>query len=310
VVKVESVDGTYALRGPLALASSTVNRAAEHRTDEDWLAAAWATPSTRVVVVADGTAPVDGDGLVLVPPAEAPDGERYLLGIDGDGVAYFAVGVVGPHPDSRAVDLRKASLVLDNRDGGLLVHAVALANWHGTHRHCARCGARTEVVQAGHVRRCPQDGSEHYPRTDPAVIVLVTDGQDRCLLGRNVNWPPGRYSTLAGFVEPGETPEQAVAREVYEEARVTVTECAYVGSQPWPFPSNLMLGYYGRANGDIPQPDGTEMSDVRWFTRGELATAISAGDVVAPPSAAISRRLIEGWYGAELPSSSSSSSSR
>lgn len=294
------MDGTYSLRGPLALTGAAIDRAGEHRGDDEWLTTAWHAPTSRVLVVADGAAPVDDGRLVLVPPSEAPAGERYLLGVVDDTV-FFAVHTPAPHPDSRAVGLRKASLVLDDRDGGLLVHAIALANWHATHQHCARCGTRTDVVQAGHIRRCPRDGSEHYPRTDPAVIVLVTDGQDRCLLGRQVDWPAGRYSTLAGFVEPGETPEQAVAREVYEEARVTVTSCTYAGSQPWPFPSNLMLGYYGRANGEAPEPDGTEMSDVRWFSRDDLAAAITTGEVLVPPSVAISRRLIEGWYGGDLP---------
>src|SRR5690606_34012836 len=157
----------YALRGPLALTSAAVDRAAEHRVDEEWLAGAWSDPATRVVVVADGTAAVNGGRLVLTPTSDAPTGERYLLGVDNEWTASFAVRVPGPHPDPRAVDLRRASLVLDNRDAGLLVHAIALANWHATHQHCARCGARTQVVQAGYVRRCPEDGSEHYPRTDP-----------------------------------------------------------------------------------------------------------------------------------------------
>ncbi len=291
----------YALRQPLAFSRSMIDRAAERRRDDRWLAAAWSDRRTRVLVVAEGDAPVADGRLVLVSPVEAPDGERFLLGVDGDGVAYFAVQLDGPHPDPRAVGLRRASLSLDDRDGGLLVHAIALANWHATHGHCSRCGAATVVAGAGHLRRCPSDGSEHYPRTDPVIIVLVVDEADRCLLGRHPNWPDGRYSTLAGFVEPGETPEQAVVREVLEETGVAVTSCTYAGSQPWPFPSNLMLGFYATAAGETPKPDGEEISDARWFSRTDLAAAIKARELIVPPSVAISRRLIEGWYGSELP---------
>ena len=298
---VDVVDGSYALRRPLAFSASPVDRASEHREDAEWLDAAWRNGRTGVLVVADGRAPVADGALALVRPSEAPDGERFLLGVDSDGAAYFAVHVAGPHPDSRAMTLREASVRLNERDGGLMVHAVALANWHANHRHCARCGAPTMVAAAGHLRRCPVDGSEHYPRTDPAVIVLVTDDRERCLLGRHPDWPVGRFSTLAGFVEPGETPEQAVVREVREETRVVVESTTYAGSQPWPFPSNLMLGYYARAAGDEPRPDGHEISDARWFSRADLAAAIRSGEVKVPPSVAISRRLIEGWYGTDLP---------
>ncbi len=291
----------YALRQPLAFARSVTNRAAERRRDERWLAAAWADQRTRVLVVADGAAPVADGRLVMVRPSEAPAGERFLLGVDDDGMAYFAVHVPGPHPDTRAVGLRRASLSLDDRDGGLLVQAVALANWHATHPRCSRCGTPTVVAEAGYLRRCPADGAEHYPRTDPVVIVLVVDPADRCLLGRQPEWPEGRYSTLAGFVEPGETPEQALVREVHEETEVTVTSCTYAGSQPWPFPSNLMLGFYATAAGETPKPDGQEISEAHWFSRGELAAAIEKREIIVPPSVAISRRLIEGWYGAELP---------
>src|SRR5690606_36602040 len=174
------------------------------------------------------------------------------------------------------------------RDGLLARGAPALLG--------SRCGAPKEVQEAGHVRKCPVDGSEHYPRTDPLVIVLVVDENDRCLLGRQPTWPPGRFSTLAGFVEPGETPEQAVVREVHEETRIAVQSCTYAGSQPWPCPSSLMLGYYAQAPGVPPRPDGDEISDARWFTRAELADALRSGEVRLPPSVAISHRLIEGWY--------------
>ena len=151
-----------------------------------------------------------------------------------------------------------------------MVHAVALENWQRLHRFCSRCGERTVIAAAGHIRRCPACGAEHYPRTDPAVIMLVTDDQDRALLGRQVHWPEGRFSTLAGFVEPGESIEQSVVREVAEEAGVTVGEVEYVASQPWPFPSSLMLGFMARATSSEIHVDGEEIHEARWFSREDL----------------------------------------
>ncbi len=288
----------YVMPGPLALSRSTVDHATHRRTDAAWLEATWRDETTRVLVVGAGTVPVDGHELRFVSPSEAPDGHRYLLGVE-DGIAYFAVGV--DSAPAGGATLREVGAVLGDRDAGLAVHAVALANWHAAHRHCARCGQPTEVSAAGHVRRCPADGSEHYPRTDPAVIVLVTDEHDRCLLGRATAWPEKRFSTLAGFVEPGETPEHAVAREVYEEAGVVVTSARYAGAQPWPFPSSLMLGYYGTATGTEPRPDGAEIAEARWFKRDELRSAALAGDILLPGGISIARRLVEGWYGGALP---------
>jgi len=297
---VDDAAPTYSLRGPLPLARADVDRAGDRRSDDEWLHAAWKDSGTRAFVVADGLVAVEQGRLVLEEPTQMPDGDRFFLGLDDRHVAYFAVHVDGPHPDPRAVGLRQAAPLLDVRDGGLMVHAVALANWHQAHRHCSRCGERTTVVLAGHVRRCPADGSEHFPRTDPAVIVLVIDADDRCLLGRQDGWPQGWFSTLAGFVEPGESAEQAVVREVAEESAIVVTACSYAGSQPWPFPSSLMLGYYARADGAEPRPDGVELSEAYWYSRDELDTALRSGAVRLPPRVSISRRLIEGWYGAEL----------
>ncbi|MBD0293044.1 MAG: NAD(+) diphosphatase [Jiangellaceae bacterium] len=290
----------YSLRGPLALSRTGIDRAGHLRSAEDWLESAWKDPRSRAFVVADGAVAVLDEALLLGAPGDLPEGERFFLGLDDDGTAFFAVHVAGSHPDARAVGLRQAALRLGDRDVGLMVHAVALANWHENHRHCSRCGEPTTVALAGHVRRCRADGSEHFPRTDPAVIVLVSDGDDRCLLGRQARWPAGWYSTLAGFVEPGESPEQAVAREVAEETGVAVVSCAYAGSQPWPFPSSLMLGYYAIGDGVEPRPDGAEISEARWYSRAELLDAVGAGEVLLPPAISISRRLIEGWYGAEL----------
>lgn len=290
----------YELPGPLPLARASVDRVAEHRLDQAWLDSSWRDTRTRVLLVGGGLFPVGDSGreLAFVRPEEAPGGERFLLGV-ADDVSYWAVLVDAV--DGPAKGLRDLGAVLDDRDAGLAVHASALANWHRTHTHCARCGTATVVEAAGHVRRCPDDGSEHYPRTDPAVIMLVIDEDDRCLLGRQTAWPNRRFSTLAGFVEPGETPERAVAREVAEEVGIVVTSCRYAGAQPWPFPSNLMLGYYATAVGAPPRPDGAEILEARWFSRAELTDAVAAGEVGLPSGISIARRLVEGWYGGPLP---------
>jgi NAD+ diphosphatase len=174
-------------------------------------------------------------------------------------------------------------------------YAASLLSWHRRHRFCANCGQPTEPADAGHQRRCPACGAEHFPRTDPVVIVRVVDG-DRLLLGRQDRWAEGRFSVLAGFVEPGETLEEAVRREIREEAGVEVGEVGYVASQPWPFPSSLMIGFHAVAAGGEPHPGDGELSAVRWFDRGEVEAAVAgAGSVHLPPPYSISRRLIDGW---------------
>jgi NAD+ diphosphatase len=182
-----------------------------------------------------------------------------------------------------------------------MVNAVGIANWHAVHTHCPRCGAVTVPEQAGHSRRCPVDGSEHFPRLDPAVIMLVTDPEDRCLLARNALWPERRVSILAGFVEPGESAEQAVAREVLEETGISVVSARYVGSQPWPMPHSLMLGFRARATGSLQiVVDSEEIAEARWFSRDELRASIESGEIKLPPPVSIAHRIIESWYGSDL----------
>ena len=293
----------------LALSRGTVDRLTEKRTDVAWLDAAWAGPGTRVLVVSGGRALVrvneDEAALVFVPPAGAPDGTRFLLGQDADGIVYFGVSAALPDPPPaiRGLSLREVGTLLSDRDAGLLTHAVALANWHDTHTHCPVDGTPTVVDPGGHSTRCPADGTEHFPRTDPAVIMLVTDPDDRCLLARNAAWPGRRVSILAGFVDPGESAEQAVIREVAEETQIKVTNVRYVGSQPWPLPRSLMLGFRADAPaGQAIAVDTEEIAEAHWFSRDELLAAIKAREIALPPPVSIARHIIEQWYGGPLPS--------
>ena len=299
--------------GRLALSRSTVDRATARRADGAWVEAAWADPRSRVVVVSDSQALVrSADGrpeLVFISSAEAPEGTKFLLGVDTDDVAYFGVSVPGGvsrvrsgQDDVQPMSLRQVGALLSDRDAGLLTHAVALANWHDTHTHCPRDGTPTVPAPAGHLTTCPTDGSEHFPRLDPAVIMLVTDPDDRCLLARNALWPKGRMSVLAGFVEPGESAEHAVAREVFEETAITVGHIRYLGSQPWPMPRSLMLGFQAAAPaGQRITVDAEEIGEARWFTREEMLAAIGTGELAVAPTSSIARRLIEFWYGGDLP---------
>jgi NAD+ diphosphatase len=287
----------------LALARSALDRATERRRDPAWVDACWADERCRVLLVSDGRVPVDDDVTVLrlSSPKDlgaTPPAERYLLGLDDDGVPYFAVP---GEAEGRLVSLREAGTLLSDRDVGLVVHAIALANWHSTHPCCARCGAETIPSDGGHVRRCPACRAEHFPRTDPAIIVLVHDDADRCLLGRQPSWPVGRFSTLAGFVEPGEPLEHAVIREVREETGIEIVDPSYAGSQPWPFPSSLMLGFFARAVTTEIRVDGDEIAEARWLSRDELLQAVQSGELLLPGKVSIARRLIETWYGGELP---------
>ncbi len=299
--------------GDLALSRSEVDRATARRGDDEWLAAAWADPRTRVLVVDDGQALLrfgaDTAELVFISPGQAPEGIRFLQGIDTDGVVYFGVIAPPPQPDSgdqaasgtRAASLREAGPLLSDRDAGLMTHAVALSNWHAVHGHCPRCGAVTKPILSGSARRCVADGSEHFPRLDPAVIMLVTDPDDRCLLARNAQWPERRVSILAGFVEPGESAEQAVAREVHEETGITVTGARYVASQPWPMPHSLMLGFRASATGNLEiTVDSEEIAEANWFSRDELRAAVASGEIKLPSRVSIANRIIESWFGTSL----------
>jgi NAD+ diphosphatase len=297
----------------LTFTGESLDRAAEHRGDPAWLAAQAADPAARAVLAGDdGIHVTDGERLALVPLADLDAREPLLLGLDGAG-PVFAVDAEpdgGPHPaiaargegpphaatGTRPIGLRAAAATLPAVEAGLAAHAAALLNWHRRHRHCSVCGAPTAVAEGGIVRACARCGAQHHPRTDPVVIMLVTDG-DRVLLGRQPAWPSGRYSALAGFVEPGESLEEAVAREVREEAGVEVGPPRYIASQPWPFPSSLMLGFTAPWRAGEPRRVDAELEDVRWFERAQVEAALEErdGPLGVPPRFAIARRLLEHW---------------
>jgi NAD+ diphosphatase len=277
-----------------ALSRQGVDRAAHLRVDDKWRSHS----PMKIMLVDSETRTLirdEDDGPQLAFAADTDDIQpQFFLGVDADGVAYAAAVTDLPRRiDARPLGLREVGALLDDRDAGLLTHAVALANWHAAHTHCPRCGEPTVSEQGGSVRRCTADGSEHFPRTDPAVIMLVHDGDDRCILGRQPVWPAGRFSTLAGFVEPGEAAELAVVREVQEEVGVAVTDVEFRGSQPWPFPSSLMLGFWARATDETITLDGSELAEARWLTRDQLRRE----EVLLPPPVSIAWRLITDWVG-------------
>jgi NAD+ diphosphatase len=301
---------------------SVHDRLSERRSDEEFLARAWADLDNRVVVVrgTDLAASDDGKTLTWITPSQAPEGQRLLLG-EADGITHFALLVALPKAETveefddiqgsveaehaptslTFVALRKLAMRLSELDASFAVHAAALAGWHLRHQRCSVCGAETNVSRAGEARTCPNCSAAHFPRTDPAVIMTVIDDQGRCLLGHNSARAKGWFSTLAGFVEPGESPENAVVREVHEEVGVAIDRLTYLGSQPWPFPSSLMLGFEAHAASTDIEVDGDEITDARWFTRDELRRLVLAGEVGLPTTISIAGALITRWYGDELP---------
>ncbi|MGH1562123.1 NAD(+) diphosphatase [Mumia sp. DW29H23] len=278
-------------------ADGAYNRHSERRVDDAFMDGLWSDPKTEVLLVGGEHVSADDDGLVWRAPADVPEGDRLYLGTV-DGVEHAAVMLDRVPPPARA--LRTFAQDLATAQARLAVHAVGVAQWHRMHPRCARCGAPTDVREGGHVRRCPECGATHFPRTDPAVIMLITDADDRALLARRPDWPEGRFSTLAGFVEPGESLEDAVRRETLEETDVEVGEVSYAASQPWPFPSSLMLGFFGTARTTDITVDGTETAAARWFSREDVRRLTLSGDLVLPGAVSISRWLIERWYGAPL----------
>ena len=245
-------------------------------------------------------------GMVEGVPRFAVDLSRWEPeGLDAAAMAAFVDPTEQHHPlmpgDHRFVELRRVMTRLDPLEAELAATARGLFNWHRTHGFCAVCGNRSEIVAGGWQRRCPACGAPHFPRSDPVVIMLVTDGNS-ILVGRSHSWPEGMYSLLAGFMEPGETVEAAVRREVFEESGVTVGDVAYLASQPWPFPSSLMLGCRGTALDRAIRRDPDELADARWMTREEMADAFAGIGGRVPPArpGAIAHHLIRAWLADRL----------
>lgn len=295
--------------------SAAIPRLSNARRDAQWIAKCLRREGTALLPV--------WRSMSLVHPGPAP-GAAMIPARDGSGLVATASCVVflgecrgrlllalglprdldpeALQPRGQFQDLKRVAPLLSRDDAALLAYARAMVHWHERSRYCGSCGHPAESADAGHCRRCtnPDCGQQSFPRTDPAVIAVVTAG-DRCLLGRQAVWPADFYSALAGFVEPGESLEEAVAREVQEEAGIRVTEVSYHSSQPWPFPGSLMAGFVARAEYTPPVVDRHELEDARWLTRGELAHELGAGRLRLPPAVSIAYRLIEDWFDAEGP---------
>ncbi len=288
----------------VALSRHAHNRLGHQRTDEAWLDGRWSDPATRVVVVAGTRLRVVDGEVPWLPPQEVPDGTRVLLG-EEDGATCFAVLVPpaeAPGDPEEWVPLRAVLPALPGRPdlAPLLFHAIGLAEWHFATRFCPRCAGPLESRAAGHELRCLRCDRPQFPRSDPAVIMAVVHGDD-LLLGRQPRWPPDRWSTLAGFCEPGETLEDAVRREVDEEVGIRVGEVTYYGNQPWPLPASLMLGFVAHAESREIDVDGAEIEAARWFSRAQFRDAVAAGEMQVPRGVSISSSLLAHWYGDPLP---------
>jgi NAD+ diphosphatase len=275
--------------------NSPLDRAAEKRKDEAWLRARLDDPSTVVIAMRDGKPLVRDAALARLAADSARNAESPLfLGLSEGDVAFFAIETdaeLGTFEDFRSV-----ALTLPPHDAAIAAAARSLFEWHRRHGFCSVCGQASRIAAAGWQRVCPACGAEHFPRVDPVVIMLPLFG-GRCLLGRQFAWPKGRMSALAGFVEPGETIEEACAREVKEEAGLIATRVTYFGSQPWPFPSSLMIGLFAEVASADAVADGTELEEVRWLTREEARAVLDGthAEVLAPSTLGISRHLIEAW---------------
>ena len=289
-----------------------LDRASHLRKDAEWLGERLAHASSRFVLVWRGHNLIASyesaePAAVFLPPdsIDAPGKDAVLLGIEEE-CAYFALDlsameapldIVRAAPPSAFIDLRRVGPLLPRQHGSLLAFARGMAYWHQRHRFCGVCGRATRSEEAGHVRRCtnPACDASHIQRTDPAEIMLVHQGGERCLLGRQAAWPPGMHSTLAGFVEPGESLEEAVAREVFEETRIELGSVTYHSSQPWPFPASLMLGFHAEARTTEITVDKAELDDARWYERAWLLAHQDDEHFRLPRRDSIARRLLEDW---------------
>jgi NAD+ diphosphatase len=296
----------------LPLSRYEVDRDYLTRDRENLFEELWANPMTRVLPIFQGTALLSSaDSLALLPVGAVPDHELLVyLGLStsttspepvGTPIVAALLGDAGHLAEAEWAQLRQLGTTLSDRDTGLLTEALGILNWHASHGFSPRTGAATLVTKGGWVRRDPASNTEVFPRTDAAIIVGVLDAEDRLLLGSNALWEHNRYSLLAGFVEPGESLEAAVIRETFEESGLRVIDPVYLGSQPWPFPASLMLGFTARldpAYTNAAIPDGAEILDLRWFSRQELHDSL--GEILLPGPTSIARAIIDEWYGEPL----------
>ena len=289
----------------LPLSRSQLDRAAHLRSDESALDKLW--ESGKIINLLGDRFQVNGSHIALLTSTQAKSlmggetkYERYFLGLDASGAGYFVAhrsDAPSEYPSGYET-LRTIGKSLSDLEIGAAVHALALSLWHQSHRRCAKCGEATKSVLGGSVRRCQSCETDHHPRTDPAIIVLVKDRSDRILLGRQKVWPPKRFSTFAGFVEPGESFERTVVREVAEECGGSVETMRYLGSQPWPFPASLMIAFEATiSNPDSVEADGEEIEEIIWLDRETLKVKVASEELLLPPKISVARAMIESWYG-------------
>jgi len=296
--------------------TSRIDRAGELRVNQETLDQLW--QRAQILQLAEGRIAAVDTALTLISAQDVAahiaahtftEGSRYFLGLDLETkTPFFAwdtewVGTIADEVKEVGFStVREIGSLLSEQELEISFHAMGLSNWHRAHPRCPRCGGATRVDLGGAARTCDADGSQHHPRTDSAVIVLVKDRSDRILLGHQPIWPEGRFSTFAGFLEPGETFEHCVAREVLEESAVVVTELKYLGSQPWPFPASIMIAFEAVTdNPERAQGDGQEITEVKWFTRAQLMAAAKDGSLLLPPSISVARKMIERWLGESAP---------
>jgi NAD+ diphosphatase len=295
---------------------SRIDRAGDLRTQPKTLEQLW--EKARIIHITEGRiAAVENqltylsadDVATSISSGDFAQGSKYFLGLDIESRApFFAwdTNWLATRTDEEKAQgfstVREIGAQLSEQELEISLHAIALSNWHRAHPRCPRCGGETRVDLGGAARFCDADESQHHPRTDSAVIVLVKDRKDRILLGHQPVWPEGRFSTFAGFLEPGETFEQCVSREIFEESAVTVSELKYLGSQPWPFPASIMISFEAVTdNPEAARGDGVEITEVKWFSRAELLAATRDGSLLLPPTISVARKMIERWLGESAP---------
>ena len=290
---------TYPAPQTPGFAACSLDRKAEWRTDKSLREQD--LDNAGLILVNRYRMPINGVGVAILP---AQDFAKQLdqaiwLGV-WHGNPLYALEVddelAKSRPELRFSDLRGAAMRLPADDAAVMAYARAMVFWHKRHRFCGRCGNATQATHAGHVLRCEPCNLEHYPRSDPSMLVQVSDPDDRCLLGRQPGWPNGLWSVLAGFVEPGESIEDAVVREVWEEARVSVTGMAYFASQPWPFPASVLLGYHAIAQAGTPQVEQDELEAADWFSREQIIRGVESKSIFLPPPFTLSFGLIQAWF--------------